>query len=159
MKRYRVHPTHAFFRDPCDLCAGRGWQPTPTGWPRPCEACGGSCREPSLYRVAKVLDEHPETIRRLEQLTLGPKASVRLLDKLTARIARLTCSCRKHLAIGIWVRDEGTFVTRHGETTAGPFRDFTAARAWADANFPLSETCALAPPKPRRARRAAPEAR
>lgn len=155
MKIPRVSALWASYRPSCDLCGGRGWTPSPTGWARPCDACHGSGRAPSLYRIAKQLDEHPETLRRLDLGKLGQRASVRLLRKLTDRIAQLACACHKHRGIGLRcpAGDPYVYVFRHERQVAGPFLELSDARSWADANYPEAERCTLAPIKPRTKRR------
>lgn len=67
----------------CDVCAGRGWLPSPRagGGADPCWLCGGK-REPSWGEVARMLDEDPDTLARVRQMRSRPKTAERVFDKV-----------------------------------------------------------------------------
>jgi len=77
--------TRPFERPPCPGCNGRGWQlrgRKGRDWPGPCATCLGSGTTPTLYRLAKHLEEDPNALYRLDRMCVGPALASRLLDKL-----------------------------------------------------------------------------
>lgn len=74
----------------CRACSGRGWIVAGVpgkDWPEACPTCLGYGTAPTLYRLAKHLDERPGALYRLHRMAVGPELAERLLDKLTRFIA------------------------------------------------------------------------
>lgn len=67
----------------CDRCEGRGWVSSDRDWPDACPICGG-IGELTIYSLARLLDEWPETIARIFDLEIKSKrtTTVRVLNKL-----------------------------------------------------------------------------
>jgi hypothetical protein len=71
--------------NPCPRCGGRGWLVPETcgvDWPPRCVPCRGTGKEPTLRRLASLIDEHSSALYRLDKGRAGPLVAERLLWKL-----------------------------------------------------------------------------
>lgn len=81
---------YVFNRPPCAACTGRGWRLLGVkgkDWPGPCDTCLGCGKAPTLYRLARHLNEEPKALYRLDRMEAGPALARRLFRKLTKFIA------------------------------------------------------------------------